>query len=100
MNREKLVRIQAVEALEDFNVRIEFTDGTHREVDLEVYLRGPIFEPIRNNPAMFRAVKVDPRMGSIGWDNGADIDPDVLYHGLTPAWMEEAEKVTHLEIVR
>jgi hypothetical protein len=99
MSREKLVRIRAVEALEDFNVRLEFTDGTQREIDLEIYLRGPIFEPIRNNPAMFRAVKVDPRMGSIGWDNGADIDPDVLYHRLKPAWMETAEDLTHLETV-
>jgi len=39
---------------------------------------------------MFRSVKVDNRMGTIVWDNCADIDPDVLYHGLKPAWMEMA----------
>ena len=99
MSRKKLVRIRAVEVLEDFNVRLEFTDGTHGEIDLEVYLRGPIFEPIRNNPAMFRAVKVDTRMGSIGWDNGADIDPDVLSYGFKPAWAEMEQMLTHLETV-
>ena len=35
---------------------------------------------------MFRSVKVEG--GTIAWDNGADIDPDVLYYDLKPAWME------------
>ncbi len=88
MKLERFVRIKSVEALKDFGVRLEFTDGTQRDIDLEPYLRGPIFEPIRNNPMMFRSVKVDQHMGTIVWDNRADIDPDVLYHGLKPAWME------------
>jgi len=83
-----MVRIRAVEPLERFSVRLEFTDGTTKEVDLEPYLHGPIFEPIRGDLQKFRVVKVDSRMGTIVWENGADIDPDVLYKGLTPAWME------------
>jgi hypothetical protein len=90
MKIERLIRITSVELLNDFGVRLEFTDGTQRDIDLEPYLHGPIFEPIRNNPAIFRSVKVDKRMGTLVWGNHADIDPDVLYHGLTPAWMEMA----------
>lgn len=82
------VRIRTVEPLEGFKVRLEFTDNTRKDIDLEPYLHGPIFEPIRSDPQVFRSVKVDFRMGTIVWDNGADIDPDVLYKGLTPAWME------------
>ena len=82
------VRIRAVEPLKDFRVRLEFTDGSTKEVDLERYLHGPIFESIRTDPQLFRSVKVDPRMGTLAWENGADIDPDVLYKDLTPAWME------------
>ena len=82
------VRIRAVEPLKDFRVRLEFTDGTTKEVDLERYLHGPIFDAIRTDPQLFRSVKVDPRMGTLVWVNGADIDPDVLYKELTPAWME------------
>jgi hypothetical protein len=85
----KLIRIRRVEPLQGYTVRLEFTDGTSREFDLERYLHGPIFQPVRDNPEMFRAVYVEG--GTIAWPNGADIDPDVLYHGLTPAWMAEAE---------
>src|SRR5205823_1826164 len=85
---KSLVRVQVVEPLDGFKVRITFQNNVRKEIDLDQFLRGPIFEPIRNDAAMFRSVKV---IGStIGWDNGADIDPDVLYYDLTPAWMEEA----------
>ena len=82
-----LVRIRAVQPLEKFTVRLAFSDGTQKTVDLEPFLRGPVFETIRNDPATFRAVKVAGN--TVAWDNGADIDPDVLYYDLKPAWMEE-----------
>ena len=88
----RLVRVRVVELLEGFRVRLTFEDGTRKQVDLEPYLRGPIFEPIRNDPTMFRSMKVQD--GTIVWDNGADIDPDGLYYDeLRPAWMEEPEPV-------
>jgi hypothetical protein len=86
-----LVRVKSVEPLEKFRVRITFKDGIQKEIDLEKFLRGEIFEPIRKNSEMFRSVKVVG--GTIGWDNGADIDPDVLYYDLKPAWMEEELKI-------
>jgi hypothetical protein len=87
-----LVRVKATELLEGFKVRVEFEDGTQKQLDLQPYLRGPIFEPIRDDPIMFQSMKV--RDGTITWDNGADIDPDVLYYDdLKPAWMEEPEPV-------
>lgn len=83
----RLVRVRAVEPVGGFRVRLEFEDGTQKEVDLEPYLHGPVFEPIRRDMRVFRSVKVEE--GTIAWENGADIDPDVLYYDLTPAWMEE-----------
>jgi hypothetical protein len=87
----KLVRIQSVKPLENFVVSVKFTNGTRRKIDLEPYLRGKVFENIRQNPSVFQAMKIDKRMGTIIWENGADIDPDVLYYGLKPAWAEENE---------
>ena len=85
-----LVRVKSVEPLEKFRVRIIFQNNVQKEIDLEKFLRGEIFEPIRRDPNVFRSVKVVG--GTIGWDNGADIDPDVLYYDLKPAWMEEQVK--------
>jgi hypothetical protein len=85
---KRLVRVRAVTPLTGFAVHLEFSDGTAREVDLEKYLRGPVFDPLRTNPTLFREVRIEPGAVTISWPNGADIDPDVLYHELEPAWAE------------
>ncbi|MBI3244338.1 MAG: DUF2442 domain-containing protein [Chloroflexi bacterium] len=77
-----LVRTQAVKPLNGFNVRLTFANGVKKDIDLEPYLHGPVFEPILNDITVFRSVKVVSN--TIGWDNGADIDPDVLYYSLKP----------------
>ena len=88
--QDPLVRVKSVEPLEKFRVRITFQNDVKKEINLEKFLRGEIFEPIRKDPNVFRSVKVVG--GTIGWHNGADIDPDVLYYDLKPAWMEETVK--------
>ena len=83
-----MVRIRGVEPIGGFRVRLFLTDGSNREVDLGPYLNGPVFEAIRTDPAVFVSVRVDAELGTIVWPNGADIDPDVLIHGRTPASLE------------
>jgi hypothetical protein len=85
------VRIRSIKPLDDFKVLFTFDNGSQKEIDLEPFLHGPVFEPIRNNPTMFRSMKIAG--GTIVWDNGADIGPDVLYYGLKPAWMEQTEPI-------
>ena len=85
------VRVRSVTPLAGLKALVAFDDNTQREIDLEPYLHGPVFEPIRSEPALFRAMKIEG--GTIAWPNGADIDPDVLYYGLTPVPMEESEAV-------
>ena len=87
----ELVRVKNVIPVRDFIVHVEFTNGTERDIDLSKYLRGPVFEPIKSDPKLFNSVKVDPVSRTISWENGADIDPDTLYHDLTPAWAEKTE---------
>lgn len=86
-----MIRVIAVEPKGGLTVHLCFSDGTVRDIDLAPYLIGPVFEPL-HEPARFAEVAVDPELGTIVWPNGADICPDVLYHGRTPASLEETPK--------
>jgi len=80
-----MVRVRDVKPLTAFEVEVAFTDGSVRRIDLAPYLRGPIFQPLVDDPALFRSVYVEPVGKTLAWPNGADLDPDVLYLGLRPA---------------
>jgi hypothetical protein len=81
--RTRTARIRTVEPLEGFVLRLGFDDGAVREIDLEAELWGPVFEPLRRDPHLFRQVRVDEELGTVVWPNGADLDPDVR-HGDAP----------------
>jgi Protein of unknown function (DUF2442) len=89
MKKIPLVHVTSVEVLEGFTLRLSFDDGTTRDLDVRKLLRGPIFQPLRNDPDLFRQVKVDEELGTIVWPNGADIDPVVLHGSAEPAWKED-----------
>lgn len=84
-----MIRISQVVPLRDFVVRLGLTDGSTKDIDLDQYLHGPVFEPIRAVREEFLKVHVDARAGTIAWPNGADIDPDVLIYDRLPAWLEK-----------
>ena len=79
-----LAEVVAVNVVHDFTVNVTFSDGTIQVIDLEPYLHGPIFRHIRQDANLFRAVGI--RDGTVGWENGADIDPDTLYYDGKPPW--------------
>ena len=91
---QNTVRIRSVEPLDGFVVRLSFTDGTTREIDLEGELWGPVFEPLRADRELFCQVRVDEELGTIVWPNGADMDPDVLHGDFEPAESAATEHVS------
>jgi hypothetical protein len=73
-----LPRVTSVEPLDGFRLRLTFSDGLVREVDLSGDLWGSMAEPLQD-PGYFRQVRVDPELGTVVWPNGFDLDPDVLH---------------------
>lgn len=88
-----LPRITTVKPLPGARLRLTFTDGLVREVDLSGDLWGPMAEPLQD-PDYFRQVRVDTELGTIVWPNGYDLDPDVL-HGDHEAVGRAATHVSH-----
>lgn len=86
VRQPKLVRVRAVEPLHDFWVHMTFTNNVERDLDLKPELWGRVFEPLRNNPKLFRQVYVDPVSRTLTWPGELDLDPDTLYYGDTPPW--------------
>ena len=84
----QLIRVQSIEPLDAPIMRVHFTNGEQRDINLAPYIAtGRIFEPVRHNPTFFRSAHVAG--GTIAWPNGADIDPDVLYYAGPPPWARE-----------
>jgi hypothetical protein len=75
--------IVQVELKEDYQLYLKFEDGTEGVVDISQLIQFEgIFTPLKNLD-YFKTVKLNPEWGTIYWDNGADLDPDVLYSIVT-----------------
>jgi hypothetical protein len=86
-------RLLAVKIISGFTVHLTYANGVEREIDLEPHLQGPIFEPIRNDPALFAQVQIDEVGDTICWPNGADIAPETLYYEGEPPWVAKSKPV-------
>ncbi len=61
----------------DYRLRLEFSDGVVKEVDLGGELQGQLFEPLKD-PGFFRQAEVNQETNTIEWPNGADFAPEFL----------------------
>jgi len=81
--KPEMISVIEVKPLGGFVLRLRFNDGSERVLDFEDELWGPVFEPLKADPDLFRAVRIDGP--TIAWPNGADVDPDVLHGSEIPA---------------
>lgn len=75
-----MMRVVDATALEPYEVRLTFDDGSVKTVDVEPFLRGAgsMVRPLRDDPALLRAARAES--GTVVWPNEFDLDPDVLYY--------------------
>jgi len=75
--------IIAVEPLENYHLHIQFEDGVEAIVDISQMIKFTgVFAPLQDKQH-FANVEVNPEVGTIEWQSGVDIEPDVLYATIT-----------------
>ncbi|MCL4395917.1 MAG: DUF2442 domain-containing protein [Chloroflexi bacterium] len=92
----QVIGVRNAQIVSGYNVHVTFTDGTERDIDLEPLLWGPVFAPIRSDPAVFASIFVDPIGQTLAWPGGVDLAPESLYYGdKPPPWARESSAPKH-----
>lgn len=86
--------IKEIKHVQPFVLTLRYNTGELILVDLESKLREWSRNPDSKfrhllDPAYFMTVKLESEFGSIAWDNGIDLCPDVLYE-----WGKQLDTMT------
>jgi Protein of unknown function (DUF2442) len=88
--------ISSVQPLENYQLHLKFEDNQEGVVDISQLIEFTgIFAPLQDL-TYFNQVKLNPEWGTIYWENGADLDPDVLYSIVTNQPIQIKETITNL----
>jgi hypothetical protein len=69
-------RIINVEPLENYKLKLKFTDNSIREFDMNPYLYYPAFEDLKED-ALFKKASIF--LGTVKWNDEIDMSPDTLF---------------------
>ena len=78
----EFVDVTRVKVLSDYVLHLEFDDGSVGDVDISklVPFKG-VFEPLKDID-FFSRVSINTNIGTICWDNGADLSPAYLHENI------------------
>lgn len=86
-----------VQPQENYHLYLKFEDGQEGIIDLSRLIEFTgIFEPLKDLD-YFKTVKINSDWGTIYWENGADLDPDVLYSTITGEAIPKYRQVQQLQ---
>lgn len=71
-----MLRIVDVDYIKDYVLRLKFSDGVTKNVDLKPYLTGEVFGELLDR---VKFVQYGLTPVTIEWANGADLAPEFLY---------------------
>lgn len=71
-----MLHIVDVDYIKDYTLRLKFSDGVTKIVDLEPYLQGEVFGELK---AKDKFIQYGLTPVTIEWANGADLAPEFLY---------------------
>lgn len=76
------VDVIKVKVLKDYKLHLQFDDGIQGNVDISklVPFKG-IFEPLKDKK-FFSRVSINHDIGTICWENGADLSPTYLHDNI------------------
>jgi len=80
-----IYRVESVEIVSPYTLRIRFDDDTEQTIDFQPILMGELYGPLRDL-AVFNQVQIDAEVRTLVWPNGADFDPATLHD-----WPEQVE---------
>jgi hypothetical protein len=72
------LHVIGVTYLENYRLRLKFSDGVVKDIDLKNELYGEVFEPLKDIE-FFKQVAVNSETNTIEWPNNADFAPEFLY---------------------
>jgi uncharacterized protein DUF2442 len=73
-----IYRVESVEIISPYTLRIAFDDGSEQVIDFEPVLFGELFGPLRKLE-LFNQVRIDAEVHTLVWPNGADFEPATLH---------------------
>lgn len=73
-----MLEVTAASYVDQFRIRIRFSNGNEGIVVLADALWGPMFEPLKD-PAVFCRFEVSDVLHTVRWENDADLAPKYLH---------------------
>lgn len=75
-NNETIMTVQSVYALEDYRLKVTFSNREEKIFDFKPFLKYPVFSHLKDT-ALFNKCRIE--LGVVTWDDKTDISTDTIY---------------------